>query len=179
LFEWHFFALRALLAFPSNVSFGDFVPIEQARRVGRRGAATSQKLTVVQLDVTERIHEQSNRLWAAKCRLIAAGLKGRHGTFFPTRCWQAVVYQPEEKKVMKTVIGSALLVAFIGVAPPPASAQTSDYYVVQDVKTKKCTIVDKKPTTTTEYSILSDGTVFKSRTEAESGMKTYKVCTSN
>jgi hypothetical protein len=80
---------------------------------------------------------------------------------------------------MKTVIGSALLVAFIGVAPPPASAQTSDYYVVQDVKTKKCTIVDKKPTTTTEYSILGDGTVFKSRTEAESGMKTYKVCTSN
>jgi hypothetical protein len=51
--------------------------------------------------------------------------------------------------------------------------------VVQDAKTKKCTIVDKKPTTTTETTVLGDGTVFKSRTEAETGMKSYKVCTSN
>jgi hypothetical protein len=127
---------------------------------------------------TERIREQSNRLWKATCRLIAAGLEDRRETFFPTRRWQAVVYQPEENS-HENCHWICLLVAFIGVAPPPASAQTSDYYVVQEVKTKKCTIVDKKPTTTTEYSILSDGTVFKSRTEAESGMKTYKVCTSN
>jgi hypothetical protein len=86
----------------------------------------------------------------------------------------------EDKTMKNMLIGSALIVAFIGAALPPASAQTTtEYYVVQDVKTKKCTIVDKKPTTTTEFSILGDGSVFKSRTEAESGMKTYKVCTSN
>jgi hypothetical protein len=46
--------------------------------------------------------------------------------------------------------------------------------VVQDVKTKKCTIVDKKPATTTEVCVLGNGTVFKSRSEAETGMKSYQ-----
>ena len=60
-----------------------------------------------------------------------------------------------------------------------ASAQTTvtEYYVVQDVATKKCTIVDKKPTTTTMVQV--GPVAFKSRTEAESGMKTVKVCTTN
>ena len=53
------------------------------------------------------------------------------------------------------------------------------YYIVQDVKTKKCTIVDAKPAaTTTEYKIVgADGVVYKTRTEAENVMKTEKVCT--
>jgi hypothetical protein len=60
----------------------------------------------------------------------------------------------------------------------PAAAQTTtEYYVVQDVKTKKCTIVEKKPTTTTEVTIL--GNSFKTRTEAEGGMKTETICVSN
>ena len=68
---------------------------------------------------------------------------------------------------------------FIGALATSAYAQTTtEFYVVQDVKTKKCTIVDKKPTTTTEVSILG-GTVYKTRTEAESGMKAVKVCTTN
>lgn len=60
-----------------------------------------------------------------------------------------------------------------------ASAQTSfaDYYVVRDASTKKCTIVDSKPTTTTT-TVVDNGT-YKTRTEAESGMKTTKVCTEN
>ena len=41
---------------------------------------------------------------------------------------------------------------------------------------QKCTIVDKKPTTTT--TIVDNGT-FKTRSEAETGMKTIKVCTEN
>jgi len=40
-----------------------------------------------------------------------------------------------------------------------------------------CTIVDKKPTTSTTV-VVGDG-VFKSRTEAETGMKSIKVCSSN
>jgi hypothetical protein len=71
-----------------------------------------------------------------------------------------------------------MLVAISGAAIIPTAAQTStEYYVVQDVKTKKCTIVEKKPTTTTEVTIL--GNMFKTRNEAESGMKTEKVCVSN
>lgn len=60
----------------------------------------------------------------------------------------------------------------------PALAQTqvtTEYFVVQDASTKKCTIVDKKPTTTTT-TVVGDG-VYKTRTEAETGMKTIKVCT--
>jgi hypothetical protein len=57
----------------------------------------------------------------------------------------------------------------------PALAQTTtEYYVVQDTATKKCTIVDKKPTTTTTVQV--GPAAFKSRTEAETGMKTIKVC---
>jgi uncharacterized membrane protein len=59
----------------------------------------------------------------------------------------------------------------------PAFAQsTSEYYVVQDATTKKCTIVDKKPTTTTTVQV--GPAAFKTRTEAETGMKTIKVCES-
>jgi hypothetical protein len=55
-----------------------------------------------------------------------------------------------------------------------AHAQT-EFYIVQDTSTKKCTIVDKKPTTATTV-VVGDGKVFKSRTAAETGMKTMKVC---
>jgi hypothetical protein len=72
---------------------------------------------------------------------------------------------------MKKIVAAALMVAF---ATPALAAE---FYVVQDVKTKKCTIVDKKPTTT-ETTVVGDGKVYTTRTEAETGMKTVKVCTS-
>ena len=74
---------------------------------------------------------------------------------------------------MKTLLAGVIVVAF---AMPAFAAD--EYYVVQDISTKKCTIVDKKPTTTTT-TIVGDGKVFKTRTEAEAGMKTIKVCTTN
>ena len=71
----------------------------------------------------------------------------------------------------------ALAAALTTALAVPAFAQSTtvtEYYVVQDSSTKKCTIVDKKPTTTT---IVQVGPLaFKSRTEAEGGMKTIKVC---
>jgi hypothetical protein len=69
------------------------------------------------------------------------------------------------------------LAAFLVVLASPALAQ--EFYVVQDTATKKCTIVDKKPTVTTMTVVSPDGTVYKSRAEAETGMKTIKVCTSD
>lgn len=72
---------------------------------------------------------------------------------------------------MKKLIGAAVLVAFI----TPAHA---DFYVVQDAKTKKCTVVDQKPTTTTT-TVVGNGTVYKTREEAATGMKSVKVCTSD
>ncbi|KRR05395.1 hypothetical protein CQ12_20075 [Bradyrhizobium jicamae] len=57
------------------------------------------------------------------------------------------------------------------------SAVAAEFYVVRDATTKKCTVVDTRPTTTTT-TIVDNGT-FKTKTEAETGMKTMKVCTSN
>ena len=55
------------------------------------------------------------------------------------------------------------------------SAMAAEFYVVRDATTKKCTVVDTKPTTTTT-TIVDNGT-YKTKTEAETGMKTTKVCT--
>jgi len=74
---------------------------------------------------------------------------------------------------MKKLLLTGLVAAFA----TSAYAQTTEFYVVRDASTKKCTIVDKKPTTTTT-TIVDNGT-FKSRTEAETSMKTMKVCTEN
>lgn len=73
---------------------------------------------------------------------------------------------------IKAIIAAAVLTSVAA----PAFAQS--FYVVQDVKTKKCTITESKPTTT-ETTVVSGDTVYKTRAEAETGMKTVKVCTSN
>ena len=72
---------------------------------------------------------------------------------------------------MKKLLLSATVVAFA----TSAYAQVTEFYVVRDATTKKCTIVDKKPTTTTT-TVVDNGT-FKTRTEAETSMKSMKVCT--
>ncbi len=73
------------------------------------------------------------------------------------------------------IVTAALMVAAFSL---PAFA-ADEFFVVQDVKTKKCTIVDKKPVDSSMTVVSPSGTIFKSRTEAESGMKTVKICTSN
>jgi hypothetical protein len=75
--------------------------------------------------------------------------------------------------VTSTAIAAALIV------PSVAAFAQDSYYIVQDVKTKKCTIIDKKPAVTEGTLVGPDGTVYKTRTEAESAMKTVKVCTSS
>ena len=74
----------------------------------------------------------------------------------------------------KILIIGALAFAATSIAQ---TASAAEVYVVRDATTKKCTIVDTKPTTTTT-TIVDNGT-FKTRTEAETGMKTMKVCTTN
>ena len=68
-----------------------------------------------------------------------------------------------------------LALAF-GLVVLAAPALAQEFYIVQDTSTKKCTIVDKKPTVTTMTVVSPAGTVYKSRSEAETGMKTVKVC---
>ena len=73
---------------------------------------------------------------------------------------------------------STALIAGLTLPVVGAFAQgATSYYVVRDVKTKKCTIVDKKPVATEATIVGADGVVYKTRTEAENVMKTEKVCT--
>ena len=74
---------------------------------------------------------------------------------------------------LKLIVAAAALTAFV---VPAFAADT--YYVVQDAKTKKCTITEMKPTST-ETTVVSGETIYKTKVEAESGMKTIKVCSSN
>ncbi|MBR1207243.1 MULTISPECIES: hypothetical protein [unclassified Bradyrhizobium] len=75
---------------------------------------------------------------------------------------------------VKSIVAAALLAAFV----TPAFA-SDEFYVVQDVKTKKCTIVDQKPVDTTTTVVSPSGTIYKTRSEAETGMKSVKICTSD
>ena len=75
---------------------------------------------------------------------------------------------------IKLVAAAALVASF---AAPAFAAD--EFYVVQDVKTKKCTIVDKKPAESSIAMVSPSGTVYKTRAEAETGMKTVKVCSSH
>ena len=75
---------------------------------------------------------------------------------------------------IKLVAAAALVATF---AAPAFAAD--EFYVVQDVKTKKCTVVDKKPTESSITVVSQSGAVYKTRTEAETGMKTVKVCSSH
>ena len=75
---------------------------------------------------------------------------------------------------MKSLITGLVMAAFA----TTAFAQTAtEFYVVHDTATKKCTIVDKRPTVTT--TTVVDGKGYKTKVEAESAMKTVKVCTTN
>lgn len=73
---------------------------------------------------------------------------------------------------LKILVAVAVMTAVAG----PALADS--FYVVQDAKTKKCAITETKPTTS-ETTVVSGDTVYKTRTEAQTGMKTIKVCSSN
>jgi hypothetical protein len=89
----------------------------------------------------------------------------------------------EEAKMFRFVFTAGALAALTLSAAAQTSTTTTttgvgatgEFYVVQDAATKKCTIVDKKPTTTTMVQV--GPAAFKTRTEAESGMKSIQVCT--
>jgi hypothetical protein len=88
---------------------------------------------------------------------------------------------------MKTLLIGAMLVAGLSA---PAFAQTSttvtttspgasNYYIVQDASTKKCTITHEKPAGASMTIVGGDGSIYKTETEAQSAIKTTKVCTTN
>jgi hypothetical protein len=70
-----------------------------------------------------------------------------------------------------------LLIAAAGFAAFATPSLAAEFYIVQDTATKRCTIVEQKPTSQTTV-VVGPGTTYTTRTEAEGAMKTVKVCES-
>jgi hypothetical protein len=79
---------------------------------------------------------------------------------------------------VKTFALSALIAFTATSALDQTKVHHEEYYVIRDTATKKCTIVDKRPATsaTTNPSTIVGLGVFKTRSEAEAGMKKMDVC---
>jgi hypothetical protein len=56
-------------------------------------------------------------------------------------------------------------------------AAAAEFYVVQDTATKRCQIVEQRPTSITVV-VVGDARVYASRGDAENAMKTVEVCKS-
>ena len=88
------------------------------------------------------------------------------------RIADGIAKKPEEDILKKFLMIGALAFTAMTVAE---TAMAAEYYVVRDSTTKKCTVVETKPTSST--TVVVDNGVYKTKTEAETGMKTTKVCT--
>ena len=93
---------------------------------------------------------------------------------------EVLIKHKERPMTFKRLVTSTAVIAALTLPAFSALAQsTTSYYIVQDIKTKKCTIVDKKPVATEATIVGPDGVVYKTRAEAETSMKTVKVCTTS
>jgi hypothetical protein len=54
----------------------------------------------------------------------------------------------------------------------------AEFYIMRDLTTQKCTVVDKRPVTAVKTITLASDAIYKSRGDAESAMRTIKVCSS-
>jgi hypothetical protein len=68
-----------------------------------------------------------------------------------------------------------LFVAAAGFAALATPSLAAEFYIVQDSTTKRCTIVEQKPTSQTT-TVVEGGRTYTTRQEAEGAMKTVKVC---
>ena len=91
-----------------------------------------------------------------------------------SRIADGIAKKPEEDILKKFLMIGALAFAATTVAQ---TAMAAEFYVVRDATTKKCTVVESKPTSTT--TTVVDNGIYKTKTEAETGMKSIKVCSSN
>jgi acetolactate synthase small subunit len=69
------------------------------------------------------------------------------------------------------------LVALLPLAALIAPAGAAEFYIVQDTATKRCHIVDQKPTSITMV-VVGDSRAFETRPDAENAMKSVEVCRS-
>jgi uncharacterized protein YdeI (BOF family) len=54
----------------------------------------------------------------------------------------------------------------------------AEFYIMRDLTTQKCSVVDKRPVTAVRTITLASDAIYKSREDAESSMRAIKVCSS-
>jgi hypothetical protein len=54
----------------------------------------------------------------------------------------------------------------------------AEFYIMRDLTTQKCSVVDKRPVTAVRTITLASDAIYKSRGDAESAMRAIKVCSS-
>jgi sporulation protein YlmC with PRC-barrel domain len=70
----------------------------------------------------------------------------------------------------RTLAGAVFVVA------ATATPALADYWVVQDTASKRCQIVEQKPTGPTRIIVGGENQVYRSRTEAEAALKSERPC---
>ena len=68
-----------------------------------------------------------------------------------------------------------LVASVLALFATSAMAQTT-FYVVQDTTTKRCSVVKERPTVKTMVIVGDTGKVYTTETEAQTAMRTIKVC---
>jgi hypothetical protein len=86
----------------------------------------------------------------------------------------ALSSDPPNEEMTMNVKYALCGVALAALVTPALAA--NEFYVVQDTATKKCSIVEQKPTVAT--ITLVGTTVYKTQAAAEIGMKAEKLCAS-
>jgi hypothetical protein len=71
----------------------------------------------------------------------------------------------------KALVGIAFLISSFA-----APVWANEFYIVRDLATRKCTVVDKRPITDSSTITLATDAIFKSRADAEAGIKSIKAC---
>ena len=68
-------------------------------------------------------------------------------------------------------------IAFFLISSFAVPVWADEFYVVRDLTTQKCIVVNKRPNTDTTMITLATDAIYKSRADAETGMKAINVCT--
>ena len=70
-----------------------------------------------------------------------------------------------------------VLVSVPGIAQTAKPKADAEYYVILDTRTKKCTVVDKKPQVDSANITVATDAIYKTKAEAEKALPTLKPCT--
>jgi hypothetical protein len=118
----------------------------------------------------QNYHLRSSSVERAPCGPLIACV--RDGTKCMVVClvWDQNKYRSLPMR-MKILVSAGLLAGFV------AQATAAEFYVIQDSSTKRCTVVDKRPTVKTETVVGENGRVYSTREEATTAMGKEKICT--